>query len=1471
MKRLNWILAVSLLAVLGLLTTGVVFLHGFQQERNAKNWYDDAVTLHAEKKYGEADKSLSRYINLRDDDLEAKEFLVKIRKARFEAEPSRGSFSAYLKSLNKALEKIDNKPELRRDYVKMLLLSRDVTQAETQINLLEQKKQLNSEDLLYKAEILRLKGNILGSGEIFAQLVGLDLKTGEFNAEVSAAWKDKPEVYLQLARIIAKEKSDDALAEKVINELQTRHGKDAKALYQAYQYWLYSGKAEGMTKARELAQAGHALDPDNVDFLFAKVQWLLQDRKMEEAESLARAIREKAPENINAYALHAELLYRQNKRDSANIVITEGLKREPENLQLLEMQLNLMLLPPANLKEARAIMGTIRKVSSVGLDRLQLFEGTLLGMEGKWPEARDTLLAARKKLSNPVDLNRADLWIARSYERLGELDLAKKYYEQAKNGDPNNIETRLALAALYLRAGKLSSAREEYEIVAANTNKEFLYRHPQLWRPLLDMRVSDQLEKPAEQRDWTLVDKMVEEIEAQPDDIVNQQDKLAIRSAIMSRQGKQDTALSSIRQARDANPQNVALWSTWVDVASRTSEPNEILKELQTAPPEVQTSLPMVQIQAFLYTRLGGDEALTGMRGLLEKAAKLKNDEGILVYMFVAENLQRIGKRDDAKQVILEAKGKYPNDLRPYNALLSIARDESDVASMEKMAEEVRKIAGNNSTSDLSVQAQIILTTLRRDLKARMTPEQTTMPPLTDAEKAQLDKAQVLAEKLAKMRPEWQEPNKLLADIAGFNNDATTMIAQLQQSARKGDLDYNRTRQLTTLLISTGRVDEADEILERMTGRLDGTLQKIQFEIHLRKNRLDQAQALLEKMRPAEDASLADQLWYGQSLLRIKQPSQATDILRIVVNRDPSLLEGWFLLVNSLLQENKKAEIPALIEEIRSKAPAETRDLIAAQCAERAELPLDQIQEMYATAIANQPDNLSLRRQLVGYYVRSKNNATAIAELDKIVAKLAQQPDSKEKTDLQEWARRSRVVALVSQGDIDYQKFLETEKSLAVGDDKSLPLPDLLLRIALLAGREEPIHMRQAIRLFEELASRQPLATVELLTLAKLQSRVGNQDRARELMLELLSKPNPEPTWSLQFAEMLVQSEKYREAEPYLNKFIESYTDPAQRDAARKHPLAVSLKATILVKTKRETLGADYVVESLGTRPLRVSEAPRLKLAARLLEDLEQINAAEALYKEFADMNDEGKILQGRFIARYRDFDQGMKQLDELAANPALTPMVIVQAINVLRYRQAEMTRDKLEPYYQMLAKWYRNFSEGKEQTPQVMAVLAEIREIRGELNEAAELYRQLINLKSDAVTEQTRAVMKNNLAYVLTIQGKPENLTEAKKVINEAIDYMGPQSDLMDTQGTVDLFAGDLDAAKAKFQDAVLQPSGVKYYHLAVTHFKLGEIPAAKAALSQAMNFNFKARDMHAAERTMYNEMILGLKAADNQQASRQ
>jgi uncharacterized protein HemY len=102
-----------------------------------------------------------------------------------------------------------------------------------------------------------------------------------------------------------------------------------------------------------------------------------------------------------------------------------------------------------------------------------------------------------------------------------------------------------------------------------------------------------------------------------------------------------------------------------------------------------------------------------------------------------------------------------------------------------------------------------------------------------------------------------------------------------------------------------------------------------------------------------------------------------------------------------------------------------------------------------------------------------------------------------------------------------------------------------------------------------------------------------------------------------------------------------------------------------------------------------------------------------------------------------------------------------------------------------------------------------------------------------------------------------PDQKEQALQTINRAIDLVGPQPNLVDTLGLVQMALDRLDQAERSFQEAIAQSRQPSYYlHLAEAQRRAGKHELAIATYREALRLGLHKQPLHLNDQQMAREL---------------
>jgi Flp pilus assembly protein TadD len=134
----------------------------------------------------------------------------------------------------------------------------------------------------------------------------------------------------------------------------------------------------------------------------------------------------------------------------------------------------------------------------------------------------------------------------------------------------------------------------------------------------------------------------------------------------------------------------------------------------------------------------------------------------------------------------------------------------------------------------------------------------------------------------------------------------------------------------------------------------------------------------------------------------------------------------------------------------------------------------------------------------------------------------------------------------------------------------------------------------------------------------------------------------------------------------------------------------------------------------------------------------------------------------------------------------------------------------------------------------------------RAKFQAAEKLYREVLAAKPGSV------YCLNNCALAVSLTGQRHD--EALRLINQAIQYAGPQGELLDTRGMVRLAAGQAAAAVDDFQKALAERSTPEtLFHLALAHDRAGDAASAVKVFQPVAGLDFAQLQLLPSERPAF------------------
>lgn len=1277
---------------------------------------------------------------------------------------------------------------------------------------------------LMLAAALMASGDFDKAAEAAAGLTGYDREARTFD---DARSKTAPiQAFVLLAQVLFDKLDDKEAARAVIDHMTKVHGDKPDA-------WLtlsgWHREHNDVPAAGAAIDRALELDPENRAALFALVDLLLTQRDFAKATDAARRCIELFPDDERGYGQMANIHFNQRRPAEAEKVLREGLTTLPNRPNLL-FPLAEACLQQQDVAGSSAAIASLRGILDPNNPQLMYLDGHRLLVERQYQAARKTLEQARTVLGNRPDiLQKIDFLLAACYEQLGEHDAQLAAHQRVLTQVPLAIEPRIGAATAMASAGRSAEALAEFEAITALVKPEQLASFPPLWHPLLQLRINAQRQLPPAKRNWSRVDGLIDTLKSSS--AITPTQIAMLRSDVLLSKGEPTLALEALERGVENDPKTPQLWGQLASLTLRQQGAAAAREVLGRVPKEFTGTVAFLLLEASVALAEGPASSDASFPRIEEQAAMLSDEEAARVLATLASLRRSSGSLDEAERLWKLAAEKTPNDLRLHTSRFETALETADLPRAEESLVQIERIGGENKAPALFGRAAVKVMRVRESLDKRQRDTERASA-LTAEENAALAEAQALLIEAENQRPGWNKVQVLFAEIAGLKNDLQAAIERMQRAMQLGSVSPRVVRHLVSLLYGLNRIEEAQQVLASLGAEETTGFDRLSAEMELRSGRLDEAVAVAERSINADSRNPLEHIWLGQLLERAGRREQAGKAYEKAVEIGPERVESWLSLIGYQIAAGASKAAAATLDRAAAALPEPQRTICQAQACEMLGRH-DEAERHYRETVKADPDNIEVHRNLAAFLLRRGKLAEAREPLEQILATAADGQPTKV------WARRTLGELLAENAN-----FRTAQRAVAmVGENLDvsgrLPAEDMAVQVKLLSRRGEPTCWRQAIELLEKIAAQRPLTIVEQIQLTDLQEKTGRWEDCRSGLITICSLPNAPPAFVALLVEKLIAHDEIAAARTWMRLLKKQIPDS---------PATLKLEAGLaLAQNDREAAVA------AGRRLLTSAEAeglPRDQIigAAKLLEDLGFAKAADRLVSRLPTDSPDAVLVKVGFLGRQKRADDAFQLLEKHWDSLPLER--VIQAA-------FEVVRNQEEPgaHAARLAAWLTKARREDPGSVMLAVMLAELRDIEGRPEEMEAIYREVLARKD--VPPRLVAVVANNLAFHLAV---PATAAEARRLIDSAIEELGPQPDLLDTRGMVRLAAGDASRAVEDLREAVLDPTPLKFMHLACAEHAAGNTDAARQALEKARKAKLSVAKLSLADRQRLQQLEAAL-----------
>ncbi|HEV3082402.1 MAG TPA: tetratricopeptide repeat protein [Gemmataceae bacterium] len=1388
-RSVNGRFMLLLLVSLSLLTIGVVSVHAFQVRRNADIFKRQAEQAAGNKRYAEAAAYYSRYLRYRDDP-EAREAWADVLEKK-----TVKSFRDYEKALE-LYEAIlrrdpDAHPDIRRKLVDVCIVLHRFTDAQEHIRILLDKASPKDGKLEQLSAMCYAETRNFPKAKQYYQRALNDAPN-----EIAS--------YVQFAKILDAE-GERKKADQVMKDLVDKNDGNYEAHLSRARYLRarknFADSNEIRAETAQEIKRAYQLAGDKPETLLALIELAQLEHQPEQARKLLTEGVDRFPTDVSMYLALSRLEILSRRLDDAIACVRRGLKAVPaDRRNVLLHRLALCLMEHGDLDEAAKTIEELEARHAPGTVTQEL-RARVLFAHGNWADA----VAILEKLLPHVEGDsetaaQINLLLGVCYEKRGEIDLAFAAYQQALRADPHLTAAREGYAGILELLGRREDALAESQLAMIDDKS--------MGTRVARLLIQRNLRLPESKRDWAAVESALEAAEkASP----NTAEVVLVRVQSQVAQGDIKRALAILKESCAKQPDKLEFWlgrANLVDITGQGGDALDILKEAETKLGE-RIELRLARAYHWQRKAKAGAEAVAALHKLEENTEKFSSDEESKLLRGLGEAYFRAGNLADAKRLLQKAAAKRPGDMQILLALFDVAVREKDRAALDQITSAIKELDGDDGSLWRYTKASSILNA---------------------GDRANAEDARRYLVEAAARRPSWGPVYRGLAAVDELEGNAQRALEHYEQALANGDRHPYTLRRAVDLLYNQQRYAEADRLLTKMDdqGGLPLDYRRTLAVVRFKEGDLENAVTLAKAAIDQGSQDPRDFVWLGQVLLaaggtHIKEAEEQFRNALTLPDAD-KLGEPWVALVQFLVRTNRKSEAQPIIDQARTKLPADVKTLALAKCYE-ALGELDKAAAEFNAALKLDASDVRVLREVASFYLVHAQ----LAKAEPYLLKLLDPATHAGESDLV-WARRGLALKKATG---DYRQYKEAlamlEENTRVGGGT---LEDQRTLAVLLA--RHPRTRTQALRILERLQSRQPPTLEQLHMQAQLYEAVHDWQSARATYSALasnsLSADEPRPVYAAEAAKVFLKHHDVAEAALWMQKLVAADPNTLQ---------TVDLQVRVL-KAQDKTNDALALLKKYAD-----SKGANFAAAARLFEEIEQFPLAEQTYRKWVAENADPKrgLALAGFLGR-RDRKDEALDLCERAASAGEVDLAAAVAVEMLRAR-----KNLRDQHFQAVERLLDRASKKSPESPLPVLELAELRDLQQRYAEAEACYRRVLEKNGDNI------IALNNLAWLLAVHDN--NLNEAMQLVDRSIMLAGELGPLLDTRAIIFLKLGKLPEAQLDLEKAIQdEETAARFFHLAQAQQQKNRT-AAIESLRRARDLHLSRSQIHPLEFKGYDELL--------------
>ncbi len=910
----------------------------------------------------------------------------------------------------------------------------------------------------------------------------------------------------------------------------------------------------------------------------------------------------------------------------------------------------------------------------------------------------------------------------------------------------------------------------------------------------------EQMKKPSQQRSMSEIDNLLAQAaRVSP----GSTDVALLRAEILASNSRGEDSLALLKTASALSPKSPQLWLARANLLTNMNRPGEaqaLLEEAaNTAGPQAIFSIT----RAAILIRQG--QINHAIKVLQEGVESVPKEQKSLVWKSLGDFYQSQKNFTSAAQAYRRWAELQPQSPEPRLAIVMTAMFANDEKAVAQGIEELRKVAGEKSYFWRLAKID--------DLLHDRTPGPTA---------EQLDEAAGLIKEIETNDPQLPLGFLLEGRLAVKRKHPDQAIAAYRQALKLGAGQPALTALVT--LLAHAKNDKEIEDLRKEYPALSTSIEQLATVEAIQSGNKERARALADQVMKGDPNGLDTRRWELDVLQALGDPKALEAATRKWISENPGELTAWLALLVIQHKAHDRAAQEATVLEIQKNVKTERPELILAQCY-RFIGDLKRAGELFREAMARWPDDLGVLAAAVTFDEQIGQRDEAEQTLRKI---LQREPSNG-------WATQKLAISLASHT-ADRPAWEEAVALIGPEARTNDNVDNLIMRSVVYAQGPEPADRRKALDILEGILSDLPGRVDLQEQVARMWLANGNTERARDHAARAAEGAAAKPEAILLYASLLLNLNDIPGAETQLQRLIKIDPDGLP---------VVELKARLLDAQGKGNEGAKLLEKAFEERVESPQGLAIGDTMVKILTSLKQPEAAERIARRIAEIGPRGRRVLAEFLVSQGNLDDAAQQVELIAkgGDPGLASATAL----VLASRPGADIR-----WTELADKYRAEAEKGKADQPTFASLdrLALLFHLKQNYKDEIETYRKMIAIKPP------NFLFLNNMAWTLC-----EGLNDPAgglKVINQAIEKVGKQSNLLDTRGVIYTRLARYDEAVKDLELAVpTDRDGTVHFHLARVYSKLNKPDELKKHRDLALKGGLTRLKVQPSERSDWDAIM--------------